>query len=135
MKERPKAKFANPNNFDNLSTNDLKLLSVIWSTEEMTFFDLCSALRRIDECPVKGDKAGWANLFRWLGDMEVGGWILVDRIKSKLESLILSDQGADAVRDFVDGRRPILVEAEKYSDKSWEENKSSVIGIDDDIPF
>lgn len=122
-------------NFDDLSIHDLKLLSVIYSTEEMGFFDLCSALRKIDECPVKGDKAGWASIFKWLGDMEIGGWILVDRIKGKLESLVLSDQGADAVRDFTNGRRPILVEAGSYSDKSWEENKFSVIGTDDDIPF
>lgn len=121
--------------FDSLSTHDLKLLSVIWSTEEMGFFDLCTALRSIDECPAKGQKAEWGALFRWLGDMEKDGWILCERIKGKLESLVLSDEGADAVRDFADGRRPIIVEAEKYSDKKWEENKHEFLGNDDEIPF
>jgi len=121
--------------FDNLSLDDLKKLSVIWSTELMGFFDLCSALRKIDECPAKGEKAEWGALFRWLGDMEAGGWILAERIKGKLEHLVLSDEGADAVREYADGRRPILVEAEAYSDKPWEENKAATIGDEDDIPF
>jgi hypothetical protein len=121
--------------FDSLSTYDLKLLSVIWSTEEMTFFDLCNALRKIDECPVKGEKAEWGALFRWLGDMEASGWILCDRIKGKLEYLVLSEEGADAVREFADGRRPIIVESEKYSDRKWAENKANILGDDDDIPF
>lgn len=114
--------------FDNLGETDLKLLSIIGYTEPSTFFELCDGLRRpdINMCPAKGDKASWAGLFINLRALADDGLLIVKTVNKRMESFQLTDAGADIVRDFADGRRPILEaieEDERESDPySWEES-------------
>lgn len=86
----------------------MKLLSLIWSTESMTFFDLCNALRPYDMCPIKGDKAGWANLFRSLGELESRDLVECSKKNGKIDTLILTEYGANTVREFADSTRELF---------------------------
>lgn len=125
--------FVNPNVRDP-TEDDLKLLKLIWSTEPMTFFDLCNALRKEGTCPEKGNKAEWGALFRHLGELEGAGWIECERIKKNLESLILTEEGGNAVRDFADNNRGIVRLAQEQPDEE-EWDGVTTWKKPDDIPF
>lgn len=112
-----------------LTESEMKVLSLIWSTEPMEFFDLCNALRPHNMCPTKGDKAGWGMLFRTIGELQSRK--LVNCIRNKntknIEQLQLTKDGANLVRSFADNNRelfrnlPVETESEDYEE--WDSNK------------
>jgi hypothetical protein len=116
------------------TSDDLELLKLIWSTEPMGFFDLCNAMRQEGTCPAKGEKAEWGALFRHLGELEGAGWIKCERIKKNLESLQLTDKGADVVRNFADSKRPIFDVLDEEPIEIIEWDREQAFGKDD-IPF
>ena len=101
---------------------DLKILSVIGSTEPSTFFDLCNGLRRLDICPEKGDKTGWGTLFRKLGEYEAEGLCKTVRKNKNIETIQLTQSGADKVRDFADSKRELFQVEDMAEDDNvpWE---------------
>lgn len=87
---------------------ELDYLRVIWFTEEMGFFDLCNALRKVNLCPEKGDSTGWGNLFRTIAHFETMGWVECSRKGRNIETLKLTDLGASFVREAKDKGRPLF---------------------------
>lgn len=82
------------------------ILSAIGSTEPSTFSEFCSALG--DDCPASGDKNGWRAVMNFIGLGERSGFIEVDRVGGKIDSLQLTRQGADRVRSKLDAKRGLL---------------------------
>ena len=87
-----------------MSENDLDFLSLIASTEETTFNELCSALG--DDCPQ--DKDGWRELFTRIRDLERQCYIEVTRTAGKIDGLMLTESGAGLIRDRLDAKRGLL---------------------------
>lgn len=103
---------------------DLKILSVIGSTEPSTFFEFCNGLRRLNICPEKGDKAGWKQLFVKINEFGADGLIKQWKSGNNIEKIQLTKEGADKVRDFADASRELFqVEDRDYTDDDsvpWE---------------
>ena len=74
---------------------DLDILKAIPSTEPAMFNEF---LRGLDDAPERGDRAGWAELFRGLDRLERDGRIEVERANGKIDTLILTESGAASVR-------------------------------------
>lgn len=71
------------------------VLAAIGSTEPSTFNEFCRALK---DCPSKGDREGWRELFATLEWLEHQGFVQIERGGRGIESLILTDKGAARVR-------------------------------------
>lgn len=82
----------------------LDLLGHIGSTEETTFNELCRALG--DDCP--REKSGWRELFQRINDLERQCYIEVSRLNGKIDGIILTESGANLVRDRNDAKRGLL---------------------------
>jgi hypothetical protein len=82
------------------------ILSAIGSTEPSTFGEFCNALG--DDCPASGDKNGWRAVLSFISLGERSGFITVDRVGGKIDSLLLTRQGADRVRSKLDAKRGLL---------------------------
>jgi hypothetical protein len=82
-----------------------EILSAIGSTEPSTFGEFCSALK---DCPEKGDREAWAEIFGLLKEAEELGLVEVERTGKLIDSLVLTDVGADRVRAKFDGRRGLF---------------------------
>lgn len=83
-----------------------RLLDCVGSTEPSTFSEFLRALE--DDCPEKGDKPAWAKLFSLIEECERDGLLVVERVKGKVDSLQLTPEGADAVRDRLDAKRGLF---------------------------
>ena len=91
-----------------MEDSDLEIMQHIGSTEPSTFFELCNSLRTHNLCPVKGDKAGWSSLFKKLHKFVANGDAVATKSGSNIQTIQLTKQGADKVREFADRNRPIL---------------------------
>ena len=100
-----------------ISDDEKRILAIIWSTEPMSFFDICNALRRIDMCPEKGDKKGWGQLFKLLGEFESVGYVDVERTGKSLESIQLTEKGRDLIRNFADMYRGLFKQLEREKEE------------------
>jgi hypothetical protein len=89
-----------------MNESDLNFLSLIASTEETTFNELCTALG--DDCPEPGDKGGWRDLFAKIRDLERQCYIEVTRTAGKIDGLMLTESGAALIRDRLDSQRGLL---------------------------
>lgn len=87
-----------------MSEDDLKFLSLIGSTEESSFNELCSALG--DERP--SEKSEWRELFVKIERLEREGYLGVVRANGKIDGLLLSETGAALIRDRLDANRGLL---------------------------
>lgn len=83
---------------------DLDLLGHIGSTEETTFNELCRALG--DDCP--REKSEWRELFNRINDLERQCYIEVSRLGGKIDGIILTEAGANLIRDRNDSKRDLL---------------------------
>jgi DNA-binding transcriptional ArsR family regulator len=81
------------------------VLSAIGSTEPSSFSEFCRALK---DCPMKGDVAGWREVFETLERLERQGLVVVERQGRSIESLILTDTGADRIRAKLDAGRGLF---------------------------
>ena len=82
------------------------ILSVVWSSEAMTFNDLCDALG--NDCPEKGDREAWRDLFRQLESAKAVGLITLEKRDGRIESIQLTKRGADKIRERADSRRGLF---------------------------
>ena len=82
------------------------ILAAIGSTEPRPFSGFCRALG--DHCPDQGDTAGWRGVFQALRNAESLGLIIVRRDGKDIESLRLTEAGADRIRTKLDERRGLL---------------------------
>lgn len=87
-----------------MNESDLNLLSLIASTEELSFNELCTALG--DDCP--DSKDGWRDLFQKIRDLERQCYIEVTRTAGKIDGLMLTESGAALIRDRLDSQRGLL---------------------------
>jgi hypothetical protein len=71
------------------------IMAAIGLTEPSTFNEFCRALR---DCPRKGDKDAWRELFATLEWLEHQGLVEIERNGRSIESLILTDSGASRIR-------------------------------------
>jgi hypothetical protein len=85
--------------------NEDDVLAAIGSTEPSTFNEFCRALK---DCPVKGDTAGWREVFATLEWLEHQKLVVIERNGRSIESLILTDAGADRIRGKLDDGRGLL---------------------------
>lgn len=101
-----------------ITDEEMKILSLVWSTEPMKFFDLCNALRPHNLCPVKGDKAAWGKLFGTLGTLRQRNYLDYNKnkITHSLENLQLTKEGADLVREYADKQRGLLNSMYNFED-------------------
>lgn len=124
--------------YPDLTDYELKILSVVGYTEATTFFELCNGLRSPENniCPEKGDKPAWATLFRFIDDLESEDYLVVQRDGRRTESLQLTDKGADAVRDWADNKRSIIVlsEDEQSTEETFDRDYFN-LDKKDGIPF
>ena len=81
------------------------ILAAIGSTESSSFNEFCRALK---DCPRKGDTAGWREVFARLESLERQGLVEIERNQRSIESLILTDAGADRIRAKLDEGRGLL---------------------------
>lgn len=83
-----------------------QVLSCIGSTEPSDFNEFCSALKRNDIMP--DGKSEWAELFKVLRMLEDDVMVDIERIKGKIESLQLTQLGANSIRDYASSKRGLL---------------------------
>lgn len=102
---------------------ELKLMKLIWSTEPMGFFDLCNELRKTGDCPLKGEKQEWAILFSKINSIERCGWVECTRSGKSIETLQLTDLGAEVVRSYADSKRELIQIAEESYEEEWDSSK------------
>lgn len=81
------------------------VLAAIGSTEPSSFSEFCRALK---DCPMKGDREGWREVFATLEWLEHQGLVTIERSGRSIESLILTDAGADRIRAKLDTGRGLL---------------------------
>jgi hypothetical protein len=74
--------------------HNIEILRAIPSTEPATFGEFCSAY---DDCPERGDREGWRELFGDLETLEQQGLVEIERVDGKIESLQLTGEGAELV--------------------------------------
>lgn len=79
-----------------MPTND-EILAAIPSTEAASFNEFLNAL---PDVPEKGDREAWRELFEQLTDLEMRGWVEVERANrgGSIESLLLTAEGVEEVR-------------------------------------
>jgi hypothetical protein len=87
-----------------MTEQDLEFLSLIGSTEETSFSELCQQLG--DDCP--DDKAGWRDLFAKIRDLERQCYLEVTRTQGRIDGLMLTESGAGLIRDRLDAKRGLL---------------------------
>jgi hypothetical protein len=82
------------------------ILSAIGSTEESDFNEFCRGLG--SDCPESGDREGWREVFNHLRTLERSGFIEVSRTGNKIDSLILTEAGANRIREKLDSKRGLF---------------------------
>lgn len=87
--------------------NENQILSAIGSTEPSTFAEFC---RELKDCPERGDTAGWREVFTLLDDLAKAGFVEVEKTDGKIDTMILTDAGADRVRGMLDSERGLFRE-------------------------
>jgi len=85
---------------------DEKILAAIGSTEPSTFVEFCKSLG--SDCPEKGDTSEWPELFANLEYLEHQKLVTIERDQRRIESLQLTDAGADRVRAELDKTRGLF---------------------------
>jgi hypothetical protein len=83
-----------------------KILCAIGTTKEASFNDFCVGLG--DDLPKKGDKDAWRQVLTLIEDAEKAGLAVVSRVKNRINTLSLTQSGADSVRDALDSNRGLL---------------------------
>lgn len=76
--------------------HNITMLAAIPSTEPATFNEF---LRGYDDRPERDDKRGWAEMFTDLETLESQGLIEIDRTNGRIDTLMLTAEGADLVRN------------------------------------
>lgn len=84
---------------------EIAILAAIGSTEPSTFAEFC---RSYKDCPAKGDTAAWREVFATLEWLEHQKMVIIERENRRIESLILTDEGAARVRANLDKDRGLL---------------------------
>lgn len=87
---------------------DETVLAAIGSTEETTFNEFCNALA--GDCPDAGDRDGWRAVFNFLRLLEQHGFVEISRTGGKIDTMMLTEAGANRIREKMDGRRGLLRE-------------------------
>lgn len=82
----------------NLTT---RILTAISSTEPSSFREFLRGLG--DEAPEKGAKQDWYILFKTLESLEETGLVEIERTGSAIDTLILTDLGAERAREALRG--------------------------------
>ncbi len=70
--------------------SDNVVLAAIGSTEESDFGEFCRGLG--SDCPQKGDKAEWSDLFQQLNRLEQTGFVTISRAGRNIDAMILTEQ-------------------------------------------
>jgi DNA-binding transcriptional ArsR family regulator len=86
--------------------NEEVILSAIGSTEETTFSEFCSALG--GDCPESGGREGWREVFNHLRILERHGFVEISRSGNKIDSMVLTEAGANRIREKLDNQRGLL---------------------------
>ncbi len=81
------------------------ILAACSSTEPSTFNEFARALK---DCPAKGETAEWREVFGLLNQAEREGLVEVERAGKSIDSLILTDTGAERVRSKLDNKRELF---------------------------
>lgn len=76
--------------------HNIKMLAAIPSTEPATFNEF---LRGYDDRPERDDKRGWAEMFQDLETLESQGLVEIDRMNGRIDTLMLTAEGVDLVRN------------------------------------
>lgn len=77
--------------------NIIEVLRAISSTEPSTFSEFC---RGLHNCPERGDREAWAEVFDTLEAVETLGLVEIERDKHyKIETLILTEGGVARVKE------------------------------------
>lgn len=76
-----------------------KILTAIPSTENASFNEFCQGLG--DDKPE--DRVDWRILFQTLESLEASGLVEIDRHGDKIDSLILTELGAERAREALRG--------------------------------
>lgn len=82
------------------------ILKAIGTTEPINFAKFCHGLG--DQCPEKGDTIRWSGIFSGLRNAEALGLILVTRIGKDIDTLRLTEAGADRIRARLDAARELF---------------------------
>jgi DNA-binding transcriptional ArsR family regulator len=82
------------------------VLAAIGSTEETTFGEFCRALG--GDCPDTGDRDGWREVMGHIRTLERHGFIEVARTQGRIDAMVLTEAGANRIREKLDGRRGLL---------------------------
>lgn len=80
------------------------VLAAVGSTEPSDFNDLCRGLG----CHVPQERSEWADLFRTIEECEQDGLVEVSRLEGKIDTIMLTKDGADRVRAKLDANRGLF---------------------------
>jgi hypothetical protein len=75
-----------------MNNNERDVLAAIPFTEPAAFGEFCGAF---DDCPEKGNKEGWRELFSDLRALESLGLISVEYSDRKIDTLTLTEEGKE----------------------------------------
>lgn len=81
---------------EGVAMNIKTILQAIPSTEPASFREFCNALG--SDCPERGEREDWAELFDCIREAEGNVLIEVERSGNSIETLILTEAGAATVR-------------------------------------
>jgi DNA-binding MarR family transcriptional regulator len=74
--------------------NEETVLAAIGYSEETTFGEFCTALA--GDCPENREE--WRDLFSLLQGLERRGFVEIDKLNGRIDTLTLTDAGASRVR-------------------------------------
>lgn len=83
-----------------MPSNDYGLVDVLKaapSTEPSTFFEF---IRELDDPPKKGERERWRDLFETVRSAEELGLVEVERQAGNIESIQLTAEGVETLREF-----------------------------------
>lgn len=82
------------------------ILGAIGFTEPSSFGEFCGALGA--DCPEKGDRDAWRELFSTLNGLAAEGLVEIERDGRNIESIVLTEAGANYIRGKKDAARPLF---------------------------
>ena len=74
------------------------ILEATSSTEPSSFSEFCRALG--SDCPERGERDEWAELFDCVKAAEILNFIEVERVNGKIDTLILTEAGVARVKEL-----------------------------------
>lgn len=82
------------------------ILAAVGTTKEINFYEFCKGLGVL--CPLGGDKERWKSVLQTVDTAASAGFLIVEKKNGLIESLKLTEKGADHIRGKLDAQRGLF---------------------------